>query len=198
VSLSFLFQSSNEQAFLLAVAPCLGLSTIFFLSFPFLFLSLCVCVCVCVCVYVCVRVFSHFSTHIHSKNPLVNLYLLASLSPSSAPQVDYEEESEAAEDEEERPAPQKVLTFYELDLGLNHVVRKWSDPVDASANLVLTVPGDTDGPGGVLVCSEDYLVWKNVDQPDVRVQVRTAPFLPPFSPSHAVYILYCIKSAWWE
>ncbi len=87
-------------------------------------------------------------------------------------QVDYEEETDAAaEDEEERPAPQKVLTFYELDLGLNHVVRKWSDPVDASANLVLTVPGDTDGPGGVLVCSEDYLVWKNVDQPDVRVQV---------------------------
>lgn len=26
------------------------------------------------------------------------------------------------------------LTFYELDLGLNHVIRKWSEPVEKSAN----------------------------------------------------------------
>ncbi len=36
---------------------------------------------------------------------------------------------------------QKHLTFYELDLGLNHVVRKWSDPVDNGANLLISVPG---------------------------------------------------------
>jgi splicing factor 3B subunit 3 len=36
---------------------------------------------------------------------------------------------------------QKHLTFYELDLGLNHVVRKWTEPVDNGANLLLMVPG---------------------------------------------------------
>lgn len=33
---------------------------------------------------------------------------------------------------------QKHLTFYELDLGLNHVVRKWSEPIDKGANKLLT------------------------------------------------------------
>jgi splicing factor 3B subunit 3 len=33
-----------------------------------------------------------------------------------------------------------MLTFYELDLGLNHVVRKWSGPVDRLANLL--IPGN--------------------------------------------------------
>ena len=28
-----------------------------------------------------------------------------------------------------------MLTFYELDLGLNRVVRKWSEPTDLRANL---------------------------------------------------------------
>ncbi len=34
-----------------------------------------------------------------------------------------------------------MLTFYELDLGLNHVVRKWSEPTDPRANLLVQVPG---------------------------------------------------------
>ena len=47
---------------------------------------------------------------------------------------------------------QKHLTYYELDLGLNHVVRKWSEPIDNGANHLIPVPGGSDGPGGVLVC----------------------------------------------
>lgn len=43
---------------------------------------------------------------------------------------------------------QKHLTLYELDLGLNHVVRKYSEPVDNGANLLVAVPGGGDGPGG--------------------------------------------------
>ena len=39
--------------------------------------------------------------------------------------------------------PLQLLTYYELDLGLNHVVRKWSEPVDTRANLLI--------PGSVLV-----------------------------------------------
>lgn len=38
-------------------------------------------------------------------------------------------------DETER---KKVLTFYELDLGLNHVSRKWNDTVDRTSNLVIS------------------------------------------------------------
>eukprot|EP00270_Netrium_digitus_P013177 TRINITY_DN4354_c0_g1_i2.p1 TRINITY_DN4354_c0_g1~~TRINITY_DN4354_c0_g1_i2.p1 ORF type:complete len:270 (-),score=66.81 TRINITY_DN4354_c0_g1_i2:155-964(-) len=39
---------------------------------------------------------------------------------------------------------QKQLTFYELDLGLNHVVRKWAEPVDNGANMLVqnVVDGD--------------------------------------------------------
>ena len=56
---------------------------------------------------------------------------------------------------------QKHLTLYELDLGLNHVVRKWSQPVDNGANLLVPVPGGADGPGGLLVCAENFIIYKN-------------------------------------
>lgn len=32
---------------------------------------------------------------------------------------------------------EKMLTFYELDLGLNHVVRKWSEATDPRANMLV-------------------------------------------------------------
>ena len=48
--------------------------------------------------------------------------------------------------------------MYELDLGLNHVVRKWSEPVDNGANLLIPVLGGGDGPGGVLICAENFIV----------------------------------------
>jgi splicing factor 3B subunit 3 len=64
------------------------------------------------------------------------------------------------------------LTFYELDLGLNHVVRKHSEPLEKFANLLITVPGGTEGPSGVLVCSENYITFKNFgDQPDIRCPI---------------------------
>lgn len=53
---------------------------------------------------------------------------------------------------------QKHLTMYELDLGLNHVARKWSEPVDNGANLLIPVLGGGDGPGGVLICAENFIV----------------------------------------
>jgi hypothetical protein len=51
----------------------------------------------------------------------------------------------------------KTLAFYELDLGLNHVVRKSSEEVSPSANLLITVPGGDAGPSGVLVCAENKI-----------------------------------------
>eukprot|EP00775_Hariotina_reticulata_P013008 gene13008-13137_t len=65
-------------------------------------------------------------------------------------------------------AAQKHLTYYELDLGLNHVVRKWSDPVDNGANLLIPVPGGGDGPGGVLVCAENFLIYRHQGHDEVR------------------------------
>lgn len=56
---------------------------------------------------------------------------------------------------------QKTLTFYEMDLGLNHVIRKAIMPIDRSAHLLIAVPGD-DGPGGILVICENFVIYKNV------------------------------------
>eukprot|EP00746_Dinoflagellata_sp_MGD_P091760 gnl/MRDRNA2_/MRDRNA2_36348_c0_seq1.p1 gnl/MRDRNA2_/MRDRNA2_36348_c0~~gnl/MRDRNA2_/MRDRNA2_36348_c0_seq1.p1 ORF type:complete len:1184 (-),score=253.37 gnl/MRDRNA2_/MRDRNA2_36348_c0_seq1:15-3260(-) len=63
--------------------------------------------------------------------------------------------------------PQKMLTLYEMDLGLNHVIRKYADGVDHSAHSLIAVPGGVDGPSGVLVCCENCLVYKKQGHPDV-------------------------------
>lgn len=55
----------------------------------------------------------------------------------------------------------RQLIFYELDLGSNHVVRKASEKIDPAANMLISVPGGKDGPGGVLVCAENFIYWKN-------------------------------------
>ncbi|KAL2937533.1 hypothetical protein RDABS01_020982 [Bienertia sinuspersici] len=73
---------------------------------------------------------------------------------------------------------QKHLTFYELDLGLNHVTRKWSEPIDNGANMLITVPGGGDGPGGVLVCAENFVIYKNQGHPDVRALIPRREDLP--------------------
>ncbi|KAJ3129733.1 Splicing factor 3B subunit 3 [Physocladia obscura] len=68
-------------------------------------------------------------------------------------------------------AIEKVVTYYELDLGLNHVVRKWSDTVDRTANMLIAVPGGAEGPSGVLVCSENYISWRHPDHLEVRMMI---------------------------
>ncbi|CAB3408913.1 unnamed protein product [Caenorhabditis bovis] len=67
---------------------------------------------------------------------------------------------------------QQTLTFYELDLGLNHVVRKYAEPLSEPGNLLISVPGGNEGPSGVIVCCENYLVYKNLgDQPDIKCPI---------------------------
>ncbi|WFD27989.1 pre-mRNA-splicing factor rse1 [Malassezia nana] len=75
-------------------------------------------------------------------------------------------------------AAEKMLTYYELDLGLNHVVRRWSEPVDRSAHHLVSIPGGYnqstqrwDGPSGVLVCMEDFIVYKHQGQPEHCVPI---------------------------
>ncbi|RDX46072.1 hypothetical protein OH76DRAFT_1531965 [Lentinus brumalis] len=80
---------------------------------------------------------------------------------------------------------EKMLAYYELDLGLNHVVRKWSGPTDTRANLLVQVPGGQstssdsyEGPSGVLVCCEDHIIYHYMDATQHRVPIprRGYPF----------------------
>jgi hypothetical protein len=82
----------------------------------------------------------------------------------------------------------QMLTFYELYLGLNHVVRKWSAPTDSRANLLVQVPGGEDGvsnhfvgPSGVLVCCEDHIIYSHMDKAQHRVPIprRDHPLQDP-------------------
>lgn len=66
---------------------------------------------------------------------------------------------------------EKLLVYYELDLGLNHVVRKWAEPVDRTAAMLFQVPGGADGPSGVLVCAEDNIVYRHSNQEAFRVPI---------------------------
>ncbi|ROT40397.1 hypothetical protein SODALDRAFT_290612 [Sodiomyces alkalinus F11] len=63
------------------------------------------------------------------------------------------------------------LVYYELDLGLNHVVRRWSDPVDPTASLLFQVPGGNDGPSGVLVCGEENITYRHSNQEAFRIPI---------------------------
>lgn len=61
---------------------------------------------------------------------------------------------------------QKMLVYYELDLGLNTLVRKMQSSVRDSSYVMLMVPGGDDGPGGVLLCSENYVTYRNLLEED--------------------------------
>jgi splicing factor 3B subunit 3 len=63
---------------------------------------------------------------------------------------------------------EKRLTYYELDTGLNHIVRKWSEPISRTANLLLSVPGGDEGPSGVLICGENWISYKHQGHVEIR------------------------------
>lgn len=48
-----------------------------------------------------------------------------------------------------------------MDFGMNTVIRKKEIPVDPTAHMLIAVPAGSEGPGGVLVVLEDYLLYKN-------------------------------------
>ncbi|KAF5593786.1 pre-mRNA-splicing factor rse1 [Fusarium subglutinans] len=70
----------------------------------------------------------------------------------AALETDYSESDLVSSGQE---IPDVELVYYELDLGLNHVVRKWSETVDSTASLLFQVPGGIDGPSGVRVCGKE-------------------------------------------
>jgi splicing factor 3B subunit 3 len=83
---------------------------------------------------------------------------------------------------------EKMLVYYELDLGLNYVLRKWSEPVDRTANILFHVPGGSDGPSGVLVCGEDSITYRHHNQVPHRVPIPRRND-PSSNPEKKSYIL---------
>ena len=98
----------------------------------------------------------------------------------AAIEVDYADaDADPSVSGEDVVAAQKHLTLYELDLGLNHVVRKWSGAIDNGAHKLIQVPGGGEGPGGCIVCCENFVLYRNGgDAPELRVVVprrKTTP-----------------------
>lgn len=88
----------------------------------------------------------------------------------AALEVDYEESDQDPTDDAYDNI-EKQLIYYQLDLGLNHVVRKWTDTVPRSAHKLFAVPGGADGPGGVLVCAEESISYQDMNQDTFRVPI---------------------------
>lgn len=77
-------------------------------------------------------------------------------------EVDYESFDDPDEKTDINNLP-KVLTYYELDLGVNHVTRKSSEVIDPSANRLIAVPSaERGGPGGVIICAEEKVVYTHL------------------------------------
>jgi splicing factor 3B subunit 3 len=115
----------------------------------------------------------------------------------AALEVDYTESDQDPTGEAFNNA-EKMLTYYELDLGLNHVVRKWSEPTDPRANLLVQVPGGQvastdrfDGPSGVLVCCEDHIIYRHMDKPQHRIPIPRRRH-PLEDPSRGVIIIAAV------
>lgn len=73
-------------------------------------------------------------------------------------ELQYPEEDDEADQHQEL---KKQLAYYELDLGLNHVSRKWATNVHSTACCLATLP--SDGPGGILVGMEDGVSYHHPD-----------------------------------
>lgn len=74
---------------------------------------------------------------------------------------------------------EKVLSYYELDLGLNHVVKRWSKVVDRNSYMLIPVPGGNDGPSGTLVISKGWISYRHLQKafhqiPILRRQAASA------------------------
>ena len=88
----------------------------------------------------------------------------------AALEIDYTEADQDTSGEAGKQV-EAQLVYYELDLGLNHVIRKWSDAVDPTSSLLFQVPGGNDGPSGVLVCGEENVTYRHSNQEPFRVPI---------------------------
>lgn len=60
------------------------------------------------------------------------------------------------------------MVVYEVDLGLNHVIRKFAEPVPDTAHALVAIPAgeESQGPSGVIILCENYLIYKKQDHED--------------------------------
>ena len=72
---------------------------------------------------------------------------------------DEEYEESGVGENGERNTIEKEVAYYELDLGLNHVSRRWAMSTISSACCVVGLPGGGDAPSGVVVGGEDYIQY---------------------------------------
>jgi splicing factor 3B subunit 3 len=66
------------------------------------------------------------------------------------------------------------LVVYEIDLGLNHVIRKFSEPVPKTAHRLISIPGGIENEGkssGVIVACENYIIYKKQDHEDRKCSI---------------------------
>ena len=68
-------------------------------------------------------------------------------------------DEEYEEGDREGNAMEKEVAYYELDLGLNHVSRRWAKATIPSACCLVGLPGGGDAPSGVVVGGEDYIQY---------------------------------------
>lgn len=70
---------------------------------------------------------------------------------------------------------QKVVVIYEVDLGLNHVIRKHSENVPNCTHTLIAIPGSSgdeiEGPGGLIVVCENFLIYKKQGHEDRKCSI---------------------------
>ncbi|KAG7341712.1 mono-functional DNA-alkylating methyl methanesulfonate [Nitzschia inconspicua] len=90
-------------------------------------------------------------------------------------EIQYPDEYESAADgATTSQRPHKQLAYYELDLGLNHVSRKWAVTVPSTACCLTALPGTADGgPSGVLVGMENAVQWYHYDTTTTTTTKKT-------------------------
>ena len=114
-----------------------------------------------------------------------------------------------------------LLVYYEHDLGLNNMTRKWSRATHRAGNALIPVPGlEGGGPGGVLVCAgawqqgvgwggktrpphcpccccpaENWLVYESPSQEPVHTPIPRRADLPDerglLLTAHATHVQVC-------
>lgn len=68
----------------------------------------------------------------------------------------------------------KQLAYYELDLGLNHVTRRFTIDVDDTAICGVGLPGGADGPGGALIGAENTIYYVHENHSNQQQQQQQA------------------------
>lgn len=105
--------------------------------------------------------------------------------------VGFEDPVFACIEAEAGAAPKKRLAYYELDLGINHVVQKYTEDLPETATFLISVPGGIDGPSGLLVCSDGMVQYRCLSKMTHQVPIprRETQSTPSRIVSGTVHVL---------